>query len=149
MLQAAALAATLLAAGSASAAPGGLAELGKLLFFDARLSLHRSQSCATCHDPAVAFSDGRENGLGNAVSLGDDGHSSGLRNAPALTYASTVPALGRDAAGEWAGGLFHDGRAPTLEAQAREPLTNPLEMALPDAAAVRTGSRKPGLRRGG
>lgn len=110
--------------------------LGRALFFDPNLSAARTQACAGCHDPARAFSDARDNGVGGAVSRGDDGHSLGDRNAPATTYAFMAPAFGRDASGAWAGGFFHDGRAATLEAQAAEPFTNPLEMALPDAAAV-------------
>lgn len=113
-----------------------LADIGRVLFFDTNLSANRTQSCASCHAPAAAFTDERDNGTGGAVSLGDDGVSLGDRNAPTLTYASTVPTFGVDAAGEIAGGLFYDGRASTLSAQAAEPFTNPLEMALPDNATV-------------
>jgi len=48
------------------------AALGERLFADVNLSLNRSQSCATCHDPEHAFIDPRDNGVGGAVSLGDD-----------------------------------------------------------------------------
>lgn len=131
-----ALACLVWSARATESAPDGIAALGRAFFFDPNLSAGRAQSCASCHDPARAFSDARDNGIGGAVSLGDDGHSLGDRNAPATTYASLTPAFGRDASGAWAGGFFHDGRAATLEAQAAEPFTNPLEMALPDAAAV-------------
>jgi cytochrome c peroxidase len=70
------------------------------------------------------------------VSLGDDGHSLGDRNAPSLTYAALTPLLRRDADGVYAGGLFHDGRARDLADQAGQPILNPLEMGMPDAAAV-------------
>ena len=110
--------------------------LGKALFFDTALSVERNQACATCHDPERAFSDGRDNGVGAAASLGSDGRSLGDRNAPALTYIGRVPDFGRDADDELSGGFFHDGRAHTLAEQAAQPLTNHLEMALPDAAAV-------------
>ena len=112
------------------------AEAGRALFFDANLSLNRTQSCATCHDPARAFSDGRDSGVGAAVSLGDDGVSLGDRNAPTLTYAALAPAFGADTSGAIAGGFFYDGRARDLEDQAGQPFTNPIEMNLPDRAAV-------------
>lgn len=116
--------------------PSGLADLGRSLFFDARLSAGRNQSCASCHDPARAFSESRDNGVGRAGSLGDDGRSLGDRNAPALTYAMLIPAFGRHHDGGYFGGLFVDGRAATLAAQARDPILDPAEMALPAAALV-------------
>jgi cytochrome c peroxidase len=125
---------TLLAATSAAGAD--LAGLGEALFFDANLSLNRTQSCASCHNPATAFADSRDSGVGGAVSLGDDGKSLGDRNAPTITYASRSPAFGRDETGVYAGGLFYDGRASDLEDQAGQPFTNPLEMNLPDNGAV-------------
>ena len=121
-----------------SAAAADLAQLGEALFFDTNLSLNRTQSCATCHNPATAFTDSRDNGVGGAVSLGDDGTSLGDRNAPTITYASQLPGFGKDATGVYAGGLFYDGRASDLEDQAGQPFTNPLEMNLPDSAAVVT-----------
>jgi cytochrome c peroxidase len=119
--------------GEASADP---AELGEALFFDTNLSLNRTQSCATCHSPATAFTDSRDNGVGGAASLGDDGTSLGDRNAPTITYAALAPGFGRDDTGVYAGGLFYDGRAAGLADQAGQPFTNPLEMNLPDDAAV-------------
>ena len=110
--------------------------LGQALFFDTNLSLRRNQSCSSCHDPDIAFSDGRiDNALG-AVSLGDDGVSLGDRNAPSLTYASLIPTFQRYENGDYVGGFFRDGRAPTLLEQLAEPFTNPLEMALPDIATI-------------
>lgn len=114
-----------------------LAALGRALFFDVRLSSRGSQSCATCHDPATAFTDARDNGVNGAASLGDDGMSLGNRNAPALTYAFLGPRFSTNAEGDYVGGFFLDGRAATLVEQAGEPITNPLEMGLPDARAVR------------
>lgn len=113
-----------------------LVRLGEALFFDTNLSLNRTQSCATCHNPAVAFTDSRENQAGRAVSLGDDGHSLGDRNTPSITYAAMIPTFGRDETGVYAGGAFFDGRARDLIEQAGEPFTNPIEMNLPDKAAV-------------
>ncbi|MDH3440131.1 MAG: methylamine utilization protein MauG [Gammaproteobacteria bacterium] len=113
-----------------------LADLGEALFFDTNLSLNRTQSCATCHNPAAAFTDSRENATGRAVSLGDDGKSLGDRNTPSITYASLIPDFERDESGIYAGGAFYDGRAADLVDQAGQPFTNPIEMNLPDAAAV-------------
>jgi len=114
----------------------GPVALGRALFFDTNLSRSRTQSCATCHDPARAFTDGRDNGVAGAASLGDDGASLGDRNVPTLSYAALTPDFGRDDDGRPRGGFFHDGRAATLAEQAAGPLLNPLEMAMPDPAAV-------------
>jgi cytochrome c peroxidase len=56
--------------------------LGKQLFFDPILSNNRTQSCSTCHNPSLGFIDNRDNGVGAAASLGDDGKSLGDRNTP-------------------------------------------------------------------
>jgi cytochrome c peroxidase len=113
-----------------------LERLGEKLFFDVDLSLNRSQSCATCHMPDRAFTDGREMDAGRAASLGDDGTSLGDRNAPTVTYARLAPYFGRNERGRWKGGLFHDGRAASLEEQAAGPPLNPIEMGMPSKAAV-------------
>lgn len=84
-------------------------ELGRKLFFDARLSADRRVSCASCHDPKLAFTDGR------AVAEGIAGRR-GARNSPTLLNAMFNT------------GQFWDGRADTLEDQAVQPLVNPLEM---------------------
>jgi cytochrome c peroxidase len=60
----------------------------------------------------------------------------GSRNAPTAMYAAFSPTFGRDAEGTAVGGQFLDGRAATLEAQARGPFVNPIEMANPDAGSV-------------
>ncbi len=124
---------------AAPGAPGGddgLAALGRALFFDTNLSEPRGQSCATCHDPAHAFADPRDNGVGGAFSRGADGRSLGRRNTPSIAYAASVPPFARAADGEALGGLFLDGRARDLAEQAAGPLLDPLEMALPDRAAL-------------
>lgn len=113
------------------------AELGKILFFDPSLSMNRTESCATCHDPARAFTDGRQTASDGATSLGDDGHSFGNRNAPTATYASASPPFHYDEAlGQYVGGQFWDGRASTLADQAAGPPLNPVEMGLADEAMV-------------
>jgi cytochrome c peroxidase len=84
-------------------------ELGRKLFFDARLSFDGRVSCASCHDPKRAFTDGR------AVAEGIAGRR-GPRNSPTLLNAMFNT------------GQFWDGRADKLEDQAVQPLVNPLEM---------------------
>ncbi len=120
--------------------PTGLdskAELGQALFFDVNLSRNRTQACATCHDPDFAFSDPRDvPGSGRAVSLGDDGVSLGDRNTPSAAYARFAPPFHRNEEGQFVGGQFWDGRATDLKEQAGGPPLNPLEMGMPDKAAV-------------
>lgn len=111
-----------------------LADLGGQLFRDTTLSSRGTQSCASCHDPATAFVDPDAM---RPVSAGAEAGRFGTRNSPTAMYASFVPPLHLDGAGgppRWAGGLFHDGRADTLEAQAALPLFNPAEMNLADDA---------------
>lgn len=111
--------------------PETLDALGERLFFDTNLSLNRTQSCATCHDPDFAFTDPR-----GAASLGDDGISLGDRNAPTVTYAAFIPGFHQREDGAYVGGQFWDGRASELEDQAGGPPLNPLEMGMSDKAAV-------------
>ncbi|MEE3623717.1 cytochrome-c peroxidase [Nitrospirillum sp. BR 11752] len=65
-----------------------LAEVGRQLFFDPRLSASGILACANCHDPAHAFGppDGAAVRLGGA-----DGHTPGLRAVPSLMYLQDVP----------------------------------------------------------
>ncbi|QQS45826.1 MAG: cytochrome-c peroxidase [Acidobacteriota bacterium] len=84
-------------------------ELGRKLFFDQRLSIDGTVSCATCHKPELGFTDGKP------VAEGVMGRT-GARNSMTLLNVTFVNAL------------FWDGRAETLEEQAIQPLTNPLEM---------------------
>jgi len=129
-------------AATTQVAPTTLADLGRVLFFDTNLSLSRTQSCASCHDPAQAFIDTRDNGAGGAASLGADGHTLGDRNTPSIAYAALVPALTRDAQGQYVGGLFHDGHARDLAEQAGQPMLNALEMQMPDPQALVTRVRE-------
>jgi cytochrome c peroxidase len=85
--------------------------LGRRLFQDRRLSRDHSTSCASCHDPKRAFSDGR------AVAVGVFGRN-GRRNAPALVNRG----YGRL--------FFWDGRVRTLEEQVLKPIEDPNEMDL-------------------
>jgi cytochrome c peroxidase len=85
-------------------------ELGRRLFFDTRLSKSGATSCATCHDSARAFTDGRRLPVG-------DGGAVGRRNSPTLLNRA------------YGASHFFDGRVESLEAQAALPLTNPVELA--------------------
>lgn len=109
------------------------ASLGALLFNDTNLSEPRGQSCASCHDPRHGWADPR----GKSTSEGAVRGRFGVRNAPAIAYASFSPELlpSGDEVG-YAGGLFWDGRAASLQEQAKGPLLNPLEMNNPDAQAI-------------
>ncbi|GLR64131.1 cytochrome-c peroxidase [Marinospirillum insulare] len=111
-------------------------QLGQALFFDTALSKNHTQSCATCHQAGQAFIDGRGKGVAAAVSLGDDGHSLGDRNAPTVTYTAAIPPFHLKTSGTYAGGLFLDGRAATLADQAEGPPLNPIEMGMTSAAEV-------------
>ncbi|QEH33305.1 Cytochrome c551 peroxidase precursor [Aquisphaera giovannonii] len=87
----------------------GKYELGRQLYFDPRISLDGRESCATCHNPDLGWSDGRK------TSTGIKGQK-GNRNAPTVfntAYGKT---------------MFWDGRAPSLEGQAQGPMINPIEM---------------------
>lgn len=112
-------------------------KLGEALFFDSNLSKNRTQACATCHSPDLAFTDPRESGeAGRSVSMGDDGHSIGDRNTPSAAYAMLTPDFHINAQGKPVGGLFWDGRARTLSDQAMGPPLNPIEMGMPDKSMV-------------
>ncbi|HMN37724.1 MAG TPA: cytochrome c peroxidase [Hyphomicrobium sp.] len=114
-----------------------LEELGGALFADRNLSFSRRQNCVSCHSPELAFTDPRQLGeVKGAVSRGGDGRSLGDRNAPTLAYAALIPRFEFAASGEANGGLFHDGRAAGLDEQAVGPITNPVEMGMPDRASV-------------
>ena len=111
--------------------------IGERIFFDARLSEPAGVSCASCHDPARAFSG--DNGSKLGVSRGSKPESLGTRNTPTLKYLATAPEfkfVERDGKRVPVGGFFWDGRAATREAQAKEPLLNPIEMNNADAKAV-------------
>lgn len=108
-------------------------QLGKKLFFDKALSEPAGQACAGCHAPETGFTDPDN----RAISPGVHPERFGSRNAPSVSYASYSPTFHLDPEEQiYVGGQFLDGRAPTLEAQAAGPFTNPVEMANPDLAMV-------------
>jgi len=143
------LALTACGGGSSSGSPTGSGggtvvtateeEVGKLIFEDTRLSLNNNQSCATCHSASAGFADPNVTSA-NPVSEGSISGEFGDRNAPTSSYAMFTPsfALITDPVrGQiYAGGQFLDGRRNTLEAQAKDPFLNAVEMANPDKQAV-------------
>ena len=110
------------------------AQLGQALFFDPSLSSPAGQSCASCHDAKAALSDpDRRLPVSKGVLPGRVGN----RNAPTVLYAAFSPDFHFDKEeGLYVGGHFPDGRAATLEEQAKAPFLNPLEMANPDKQSV-------------
>ena len=92
-------------------------ELGKKLFFDPRMSKDGTISCNSCHNVMSGGDDNRPN------SVGVEGQHGG-RSAPTVWNAANMSVQ------------FWDGRANTLEDQAKGPLTNPIEMGMKDHAAV-------------
>jgi cytochrome c peroxidase len=86
-------------------------ELGRVLYFDRRLSIDATVSCGDCHNPKFGFTDGA------AVSTGIKTQRGG-RSAP--TVINRVYSLAQ----------FWDGRAQTLEEQAKGPIANPIEMGM-------------------
>jgi cytochrome c peroxidase len=92
--------------------------LGARLFSDQRLSVTGAYSCASCHSPSRAFTDGRVRARG---ATGE----SGALNAPTLLNASYNASLG-----------WQDAKLRTLEQQMRGPLFHPLELGLAGREAL-------------
>ena len=91
--------------------------LGRKLYFDTRLSKDGTVACATCHDASRGFTDQRN------VSEGIGDHL-GRRSSPTTMNAALMQSM------------FWDGRAASLEEQAKLPILNPIEMGHPDAASA-------------
>ena len=87
----------------------GTVDLGRKLFFDERLSVNNALACASCHLPALAFTDGRKK------AVGIKGNTT-MRNAPTLLNVGYQPHF------------MFDGAVPTLEMQALVPLKDTNEM---------------------
>lgn len=85
--------------------------LGKKLFFDPVLSANNTQACADCHTPENAFTDA------NRFSEGIDGVLGNRNSMPLFNLAWNYDER-----------FFWDGRVFSLEHQAFEPITNPIEM---------------------
>lgn len=94
--------------------------LGRKLYFETRLSKDNTVACATCHDTSRGFGDRRSTseGIGDKI---------GQRNAPTTLNAMFFTTQ------------FWDGRANTLEDQAKLPITNPIEMGQPNGDAAMAG----------
>jgi cytochrome c peroxidase len=86
--------------------------LGQKLFFDRRLSGSSAQSCASCHDPGFAWSDGLPLGVGNGMTKLD-------RRSPSIINVA------------WGAIYMWDGRAGSLEQQALGPIQSVTEMNMP------------------
>jgi cytochrome c peroxidase len=91
--------------------------LGRMLYYETRLSKNQDISCNTCHDLARYGVDGQP------TSSGHKGQRGG-RNSPTVYNAALHIAQ------------FWDGRAADVEEQAKGPVLNPIEMAMPDAGYV-------------
>ena len=101
------------------AASADMVELGRMLYYDPRLSMSGKISCNSCHNLKSYGVDGK------ATSSGDKGQLGG-RNSPTVYNASLHLAQ------------FWDGRSPDVEDQAMGPVLNSVEMAMPDDKHVAT-----------
>jgi cytochrome c peroxidase len=99
--------------------------LGKKLYFDTRLSNDNTISCATCHDPQKGWSDDGPTSSGIRGQLGG-------RRSPPVSNSAYSPLQ------------FWDGRAPSLEEQAKGPIANPIEMGNTHEAMLKTVDNIPG-----
>ena len=102
---------------SATGAAEAEIELGRMLFFDKRLSRSRDLACSSCHRLDTY-------GVDHEVTSIGAGGKRGRRNSPSVFHA----------AGQFSN--FWDGRAATVEAQAMAPIVNPTEMGMLDGDAV-------------
>jgi len=93
------------------------AALGKMLFFDPRLSNNRNMTCATCHNPSFGWEDA------TATSIGAQNTNLG-RHSPTIVNSA------------WGDLFFWDGRASSLEEQSAGPIESTVEMNLPISEAV-------------
>lgn len=98
--------------------------LGRWLFYDTRLSADNTVSCASCHQPAAAFSET------TPVSTGIRGQRGGRKAPSFINQAWTLYPH-----------FFWDGRAASLEEQALGPIANPIEMGNTHEAMVQTLAR--------
>jgi cytochrome c peroxidase len=119
----------------------GRVELGRLIFFDRTLSEPHGTSCASCHDPARAFSGDHGSGMG--VPAGSRPGVLARRATPSLLYLAHVPRFrffhGDDDRGvppEPTGGFFWDGRADSIAALVRQPMLSPREMNNRDVVQI-------------
>lgn len=100
-------------------------ELGRQLYFDPRLSLDSTISCASCHHPDHGY------GFNTRFGVGIEGQEGG-RNSP-VSFNRIL-----------SGAQFWDGRAESVEAQAVGPIANPIEMGFTHEACVERLKSIPG-----
>lgn len=93
-------------------------ELGRMLFYDTRLSRDSTVSCATCHQQEKAFTDGR------SLAVGIDGQQLERSTMSLVNLMWSTPRM------------FWDGRAESIEDQVLQPIENPKEMDLPLREAI-------------
>ena len=93
--------------------------LGKKLFFEKRLSINDTQSCATCHRLDKGFA-----GVDNLPTSPGARGEQGTRNSPTVLNSG------------WQDSQFWDGRVDDLVEQAKGPILNPIEMGMPDEQTV-------------
>jgi cytochrome c peroxidase len=103
-------------------------ELGRMLYWDPRLSGNGVISCATCHNPALGWADGLPKGIGF--------HHKGLDRATPTVLNAAYYTL-----------QFWDGRASSLEEQAKGPIQNPNEMNANPERVVQVVGSIPGYRK--
>lgn len=92
-------------------------DLGRMLYYEKRLSKNHDIACNSCHGLDTYGVDNQPNSPGHRGQRGD-------RNSPTVYNAALHVAQ------------FWDGRAPDVEAQAKGPILNPIEMAAPSEAHV-------------
>ncbi len=92
-----------------------LIALGRKLFFEKRLSINDTQSCASCHRLEDGFA-----GVDNLPTSPGARGEQGTRNSPTVLNSG------------WQDSQFWDGRAEDLVEQAKGPILNPIEMGMPD-----------------
>jgi len=102
--------------------------LGRMLFFDPRLSGSGQMACASCHDPDLGWADGRTTSFGHS-------RKHLARNAPTIRNAAFQTHL------------FWDGRAASLEEQAKAVLANPDEMRADPEQVVKMLEAEPEYRK--
>jgi len=93
--------------------------LGRKLFFEKRLSINDTQSCASCHRLEDGFA-----GVDNLPTSPGARGEQGTRNSPTVLNSG------------WQDSQFWDGRAEDLVEQAKGPILNPIEMGMPDEQTV-------------
>lgn len=100
------------------------AALGKMLFFDPRLSQNFNMTCATCHNPSFGWEDATKTSIGSQ-------NTSLSRHSPTIINMA------------WGKSFFWDGRAKTLEAQAQGPIESEVEMNISLDTVVKRLSKVP------